>query len=797
MIEPLEGRALLSNLIVDGDFETPQLSIPTIEYLPAGETDTPGWQVTGGAAGLSKLWPAADGEQVLDLSYNFHGTTVEQTFATSPGQSYQLSFAYANVPPDAVIGGTASGRAEVQVVDSATGGRLIDLGFIHAGSTTSAMNYQMFTEGFTASGASTTLRFEAVDPGIVIDSVVVAASPQVGQVTGLTATLVAASGAPPAVNLAWTAPAESGPGPGTDYTYQIYRSVDFAAEQPLATTSAITYSDTTVAPGHAYTYRIAAEANGVMGSESDPATATYPVPPTVAAPTAGLVHPFTSGVYVSVTWSSPDLTAHLTYQLYRSVDGGAEQPVGDPSAYNNGQLATGGSYNDTAVSPGHNYTYRVAAEENGVMGPESDPATVTYRVAPTLAAPIAGLASPFTSAATAVVRWSYPEGGELTYQLYRSVDGGAEQPVGDPSAYNHGELFNTGGSYEDTAVSAGHNYTYRVTAVFQGTAGPKSDPVTVTYPGPPAVAAPEAIFISAFGVTSPILARPTEVEVTWNSPTGLSRGASLLTYRVFRSVDGGPYLERTAAPVSGFTYFFDTSVPPGHTFQYRVAAVYHNLTGPQSNLSNLIDYRIPQVTHFNKQLLNRFRNAAPDLPAMLALDWTAPPPSRASFQYRVYRGVDGGPVVPVSVAPQSDRAYKDSTVRPGHVYTYQVSVVFEGVEGARSTPIVLDDYNPPIVTLSGSGSAWASQGYFPYVQLRWPPLFPATPAFTFKVYRVNSPAGDGRTLVGTTAHPYFTAYGVIPGRTYYYGVSAVYQGVEGKLSDVIAVTVSPPRPTPP
>ena len=119
------------------------------------------------------------GAQSLDLDGSQPGS-IGQSFATTIGTTYQLSFAYGNNPDQR---GTFDGphTANVTVTDS-HGMVLISSTVTHTGSTPTIMNYQMFTDNFVADTTITTLKFTSTDPsysnnGIALDAVSVSPTP--------------------------------------------------------------------------------------------------------------------------------------------------------------------------------------------------------------------------------------------------------------------------------------------------------------------------------------------------------------------------------------------------------------------------------------------------------------------------------------------------------------------------------------------------------------------------------------------------------------------------------------------
>ena len=190
-----------ANLLVNGSFETPVIPSATFfDFGVGGEPAGFAWTVTTNTVDIvSNGWSggtAFDGSQWLDL-VGF-GTTggVEQTFATTPGQQYTLSFAYANNPVTGVPGPFS---ADVTITSGAD--TLLNQSISHGSSTTSGLDWAPFSMTLTATGTSATLAFDETvggpNGGIFLDAVSINAPASVPEpttlillATGLAATLV-------------------------------------------------------------------------------------------------------------------------------------------------------------------------------------------------------------------------------------------------------------------------------------------------------------------------------------------------------------------------------------------------------------------------------------------------------------------------------------------------------------------------------------------------------------------------------------------------------------------------------
>jgi len=167
-----------ANLLTNGSFEDPSIGTWYLNET----TSIPGWTVTTNnvdvvAQGYNGPSAAYDGQQYLDLvGYGSTGGIQSQSFATVAGQTYRLTFAYANNPWS-----TSTASANVRVQDG-TSNTLLLQEVTHSGSTTNTLGWSLFSQSFIADGTSATIRFDETvgggNGGVMLDAVGVAAVPE-------------------------------------------------------------------------------------------------------------------------------------------------------------------------------------------------------------------------------------------------------------------------------------------------------------------------------------------------------------------------------------------------------------------------------------------------------------------------------------------------------------------------------------------------------------------------------------------------------------------------------------------
>jgi choice-of-anchor C domain-containing protein len=138
------------------------------EQLNAGDTSLTDWTVDAGSVDwISTYWSAPEGAMSIDMSGAEAGT-ISQTFATTIGNSYSVSFS---------LSGNPAGPPNVKTLDvTATGGTAGSYTFDATGSTLATMTWTEEVYTFVATSTSSTLTFTSTTAsafGPALDNVVV------------------------------------------------------------------------------------------------------------------------------------------------------------------------------------------------------------------------------------------------------------------------------------------------------------------------------------------------------------------------------------------------------------------------------------------------------------------------------------------------------------------------------------------------------------------------------------------------------------------------------------------------
>lgn len=171
------GLPARASLVTNGGFEAPAIAAATFVNVVGGaEPAGFAWTVTTNNVDifsngvLSTTAVAHDGVQALDLVGFGDTGAISQSFATTAGQTYRLSFAYGNNPVS-----TGSASADVRVLDGATS--LLAASITHASSTLADFHWDLFDATFVGTGGTVSLSFVNTvggsNGGILLDAIAV------------------------------------------------------------------------------------------------------------------------------------------------------------------------------------------------------------------------------------------------------------------------------------------------------------------------------------------------------------------------------------------------------------------------------------------------------------------------------------------------------------------------------------------------------------------------------------------------------------------------------------------------
>ena len=229
---------------------------------------------------------------------------------------------------------------------------------------------------------------------------------------------------------------------------------------------------------------------------------------------------------------------------------------------------TAASYLDVATAAGTTYYYKVTAVDNW-GGESAQSAVASGQRSPDAEPPAVPTGLTAASAGSGIqLNWSANTDPDLLgYRIYKS-----DSATGTFLVLNSGQTV-TGTTYIDTLAQSGQHWYYAISAVdLSGNESALSAvaDATVLDTTPPAV----PTNLKATGVG-------TGIQLGWTA----SGDSDLAGYRIFRAdAPGGTFAALNGGQLVTATSFTDTTVNPGETWYYYVAAV--DTTGNQSAASN-------------------------------------------------------------------------------------------------------------------------------------------------------------------------------------------------------------------
>lgn len=319
----------------------------------------------------------------------------------------------------------------------------------------------------------------------------------------------------------------------------------------------VSYSDTGLPIGQTYRYRVRAfNGNGISAYTNEVEIVTGNPPP--AAP-SGLTLVTNQHNSVSFSWTD-NANNELAYTVERAIGAGAF------SALTTSLAADTTSYTDGTVTPSTSYQYRVRATNSGGASAYSNTISVTTPIAPPNAA--TNLAA---TPGTGIVSLTWTPGSGATSQ-------DVQRHAGDNNwATIASSLGPSTSSYNDTAVSAGVTYFYRI----RGTNSSGSAFSNVASTSPVATpATPTSLVASSVAWNSVVLA--------W-----VDNATNETGYIVERVVgpSGGTWGQVSPSLSIGSTGYTDTTVSPSTVYRFRVIAL--GTGGVNSNPSNEVTVTTP------------------------------------------------------------------------------------------------------------------------------------------------------------------------------------------------------------
>jgi fibronectin type 3 domain-containing protein len=553
------------------------------------------------------------------------------------------------------------------------------------------------------------------------------------------------------VNLSWTA----SPTPGVSYwVYAQNLTTGESSASRIISTSGTSATLSNLTNGDSYQFTVTAYDDEGESAPSNSVTATLQLAPPTQAPT-DLTATANSDGSITLSWSAvPDAAWYNVEQ----EDVTAGQSTYGPTAFG----PSGTSVTLTGLTVGDEYSFEVAAANNGGTGPYSAPATATvFMTPPSAPTDLTGTAN---ADGTISLTWNVPSSGcgqGCWYLVFSSTDGGSLS----------GPFLATTNSWTGTYLTVGATYTFYVEATNSGGASLPSNVVSVTS----TMAAPSA----PTDLTGTANADGT-ISLTWNVPaSGCDWGCY---YDVYSSTDGGSLSGPFLATTNSWTA---TYLTVGATYTFYVEAMNSGGTSPPSNVVSVTSAMAAPSAPTD---LSGTANAD----GTISLTWNVPSSGcEEGCYYNVYFFTNGGSTLSGPFLATTN-SWTGTYLTVGATYTFYVEATNSGGASPASNEVsVTSTMAPPSAPIDLSGTANADGS----ITLSWTPPASGCPC-DYDVYS-STDGGTSWSAPHFTTGTSWTGTYLTVGTTYTYEVTALNAGGEGPASNEVSVTSTMAPPTAP
>jgi FtsP/CotA-like multicopper oxidase with cupredoxin domain len=279
------------------------------------------------------------------------------------------------------------------------------------------------------------------------------------------------------------------------------------------------------------------------------------------------------------------------------------------------------------------------------------------------------------NSSTATLTWNDNSINETSFVVQRTTDsvtwidvGTSPSPLNQPNAHGLRSLI-------DPTFNMFTDYQYRVVAKNTVGYGLEFPSLTVQSLSSPLVV--QGLPAAPSNLTATLAAGP-QVNLAW-----IDNANNETNFVIERATNTGPFAQIAVVGANIVTYV-DSTVLPGTTYTYRVAAVNAVGLSPYSNTAQVVVPGAPAApTNLTAIILTA--------PVRVQLTWRDNATNETGFV--IERSVNGGAfIVLATLAPRTNVGnvtYNDSTVLAGNSYTYRVAALNGTIQSAYSNIVTV------------------------------------------------------------------------------------------------------------
>ncbi len=547
------------------------------------------------------------------------------------------------------------------------------------------------------------------------------------------------------ITLSWVPPFNNG---GSQIIwYRVYRGTSPGSEVFVSNTTNLTYIDTGLASGRTFYYKVSAVSLLGEGAGSQELSVVLPSCPgqVTNLVAVGL------NTTVQLSWNPPTNTGGITlsgYQVYRSTTSGAEMLISTVSTP---------SFSDTQLVNGQIYYYKVNAVNSFGPGGLSKEVNAT----PTCPPYSPSMLSPSIANGSVGLSWippSYVGGSPITgYKVYRGTTPGTQVVIANTTV----PFFN------DTLLTNGRTYYYRVSAVNGKGEGSRSAVLAATPLGPP-----------GYPTNLTLVPGNSTINISWKAPR-ITGGGPILYYDVYwRSSSSSPWTEISTR--TNATLYVQSGISNGIEYYYKISAVTAGGEGPFTTICSCTPATTPAAP---------YDIVLEPGDGQMNISWQAPSSGGWNITgYNVYGGSASGSEV--FLQRVNSTWFIDNGLGNGTTYYYEISAINgmgNGTMSVEASAMMFSIPGPPqdVTSIGGNDT----------ISLSWDP--PSNTGGTtikgYLVYRFNTSDPYNIIEVADVIQPQFMDGGVVNGINYTYFILAANEiGTSGPSAESSAIPSTGP-----
>jgi len=539
--------------------------------------------------------------------------------------------------------------------------------------------------------------------------------------------------------------------------FKIERALGTGAFSQVAAVGAnvTTYTDTGLAAGTSYSYRVRASNSGGDSSYSNTATATTQASGGPSLTLNGGTAPITvaPGATITITVVNPTGNSQDWIGIY---------PVGANAATTHSVVehyVNWTTYTIPSTTPVGTYEARLFSNNSLTLLATSAAITVSTGTSPP-AAP-SGLAVTAVTSTSINLTWVDNSTNETGFKIERALGTGAFSQVATAGA---GATI-----YTDTGLTANTSYSYRVRATNAGGDSAYSNTTTATTL-PTAPAAPSGLTATA--------ATSTSINLTWVRNSTNETG-----FKIERALGTGAF-SQVATAGAGATTYTDTGLTANTSYSYRVRATN---SGGDSAYSNTATATTQAA---GPPLAPSGLSATTSFSTSMTLTWTDNSTNETSF--KIERALGAGAFSQVATVGAGVITYTDTGLSANTTYSYRVRASNGAGDSAYSNTATATTL--PAVPAAPSGLV-ATAASSSAINLSW--VSNSTNETSFKIERALGAGAFSQVgTVGAGVTTYADS-GLTAGTTYSYRVRASNSGGDSAYSNTATATTTVTAPAAP